>query len=46
MLTVGPEPDKFAVQQRAERDTGISYLALTNYKGKKCFVIGGMDEDN
>ena len=41
MLTVGPEVDKFSVQQRADSDESRSDLALTIYKEKTCFVIGG-----
>ncbi len=43
MLTVGPMPDKFSVEKRADSDIVGCYQAITNYKDKTCFVIGGFD---
>ena len=45
MLTVGPEPDKFSVQKRANSDIVRKYPAMANYKDEICFVIGGDGED-
>jgi len=46
MLTIGLEPGKFAVQQRAKTDVWRSSPCLTNYKGETCFVIGGCSRDH
>ncbi len=41
MLTVGPTPDKFSVEKRADSDVKRYFQTMANYKDKTCFVIGG-----
>ena len=44
MLTVGPEPDKFTVMQRADFDTRKVFACITKFKVESCFVLGGCDD--
>ena len=42
MLTIGPEPGKFAIQRRAKSDVWRWGQCVTNFKDETCFVIGGV----
>ena len=45
MLIVNQELNRFSAQARASPDVIRAYSAITNFKGKACYIIGGKKLD-